>query len=266
MSLKIELDDRTHRAADAVLASYIDAADELLEKENYTAFVSTSMSAWVSFVQNAPGNDGANPTFDPKATGPHNDAIWVGVLRGPDIVSVFAVRKFHAPSGYYELVRDGRLWSKSPHDPIDILIDDAGPTGIVAHSGGHWVHPDYRGLGLSWLVPRYGQAISQRLWGQCFTGSVLMSGIRSAGLAENYGAQAVRPLIDGYFRPKNRNMQVFSAEYPAGHLVDRARNDRWLIVNNANKKMRDFAPLVRKRKNQPPIIHAAAVQRIVNVG
>lgn len=246
------------------LTGYLREADKLLAREGFDVIISRDMSRWVEILETAPGSDGVNPTFDPARTGPHDDAFWVGATKDNRIAAVFAMRLFHVEHGWYDLVRRGLLWSSPPGRPTPILIDEAGPTGAIGHSGGHWVHPDYRGIGLSWILPRYGQAWAQIIWSLGYITSVMMADVRKAGIGRNYGVERTRLLIDGWFWPRQTHKVVYAGEYSADHLVARAARDRSLIVNESDKKLRDFAPIARKRHDEPAIGDVKAVHHVVN--
>lgn len=232
-----------------VLTAYIREADQLLAREGFGLAISRNMGRWVQIMETAPGTDGANPTFDPAQTGPHDDAFWVAATVGGGVAAVFAIRLYLVEDGWYEVVRRGLLWSPPPGRALDILIEEPGPAGAIGHSGGHWVHPAYRGIGLSWILPRYGQAWAQVMWSLDYITSVQMSDVRNAGIGKNYGVERTKLMIDGWFWPRQQHKVVYAGEYSAPHLLERARIDRTLIMNERDKKMRDFAPIARKRQN-----------------
>lgn len=230
------------------LTGYLREADKLLAREGYDVLISRSMARWAEILRSAPGSDGVNPTFDPDLTGPHDDAFWVGATANGQVVAVFAIRLFMVRDGWYDLVRNGLLWTRPPGRATPILIDEPGPTGAIGHSGGHWVHPDYRGLGLSWILPRYGQAWAQVIWSLDFITSVMMSDVKNAGIGRNYGVERTRLLVDDWFWPRDQHKVVYAGEYSAAHVIERARQDRHLLTTGAGKRMRDFAPIARRRE------------------
>lgn len=235
--------------ATETLTGYLREADKLLAREGFDVLMSRDMTRWVEIMRSAPGSDGVNPTFDPGETGPHEDAFWVAATTNGQIVAVFAIRLFLVQDGWYDLVRNGLLWSRPPGRRTNILIDESGPTGAIGHSGGHWVHPTWRGQGLSWVLPRYGQAWAQTIWSLTCITSVMMSDVKNAGIGLNYGVERTRLLVDDWFWPREQHKVVYAGEYSGPHLLERARRDRNLIVSESDKKMRDFAPIARKRQN-----------------
>jgi hypothetical protein len=238
-----------------ILNGYLRAADQLLAREGYDVFISEDLRGWVNFMNSAPGTDGVNPTFNPDETGPHDQGFWLGVTRGDRIVSVFACRLYDGLDGYYDMIRQGLLWSAPPGRSMEIQIEGPGPSGIIAHPGGHWVHPEFRGRGLSWLVPRYGHAFTQLIWPVDFVAGVMMADVKKQGITFNYGTENTRLLINGWFWPKAKEMQVYSTEYSIECLLSRAQTDRDIIVNEPHKNMVDFAPIARKRDQKLAVAH-----------
>lgn len=234
----------------SLLDAYASMAGALLLREGFRLSIRTDMREWASVLRHAPATNGANPTFDPDQTGPALDAFWLCVETDDQIVAVAASKLIEADAGYYNYVRQGLLWSEPPGEPIDILISEAGPRGLLAHSGGLWVHPDFRRIGLSWLVPRLNQAWSQIEWGVDWIASVIFSDIHDKGLPLKYGSQSCRVLIDGWFAPKCQKELIYSAEYPGDHLLRRAASDLNLLHRHPDHKMRDLAPGRRQRHHQ----------------
>lgn len=242
----------------AVVDAYLEAAMGVLEREGFRISIDRDMRKWAAFLATAPRNAGVNPSFDPDRTGPHDDAFWIAVWSADAIVAVAASRLVHCER-YYDFVRTGLLWSRRPGRPVDILVTDPGFPGPMSHSGGLWVHPSFRGCGLSWVVPRMNQAISQLLWPIDDVASVIFQAVHDKGLPATYGAHRCRRLIDGYFWPTGRNELIFSAEYPGPHLVERADRDLDLMQNHRNKQMRDLAAMARQWNGEATVARAAAV-------
>lgn len=242
----------------ATTERYVDAAVALLHRDGLTLAVNRDMRRWAAFLQAAPGNAGVNPTFDPDFTGPHEDAYWIEVRDGDAVVAVATSRLISCP-GYYDFVRQGLLWSRPPGRPVAILIAESGWSGAMSHSGGLWVHPDARGSGLSWIVPRLNQAISQLMWPIENVASVIFSAVHDRGLPATYGAHRCRRLIEGYFWPTERTERIFSAEYPGPHLLARAQRDLNLLHEQGDKQMRHLALMARQGNSEATVCRAAAV-------
>lgn len=234
----------------SLLDAYATLAGALLLREGFKLTIQTDMREWASLLQNAPAANGANPTFDPDRTGPARDAFWLCVETNDRIVAVAASKLIETDIGYYDYVRQGLLWSRPPGEPLDILVPEPGPTGLLTHSGGLWVHPDFRRIGLSWLLPRLNQAWSQIEWGVDWIASVIFSDIHDKGLPLKYGSHRCRVLVDGWFAPKRRPELIYSAEYPGDHLLRRAAGDLDLLHRHPDHKMRDLAPGRRQRQHQ----------------
>lgn len=241
-------------APETTVRRYVHAAMDLLEREGLAVDVEHRMEDWAGTVRAGARNAGANPTFDPDATGPFepDHAFWLRVRRGDHVLAVAASRLIDC-GWYYHHVRAGLLWSRAPGRPVPILIDEPGFRGPLAHSGGFWVRPDARGTGLSWIIPRLNQAISQLVWPIEDVCSVIFAGVHDAGLPAAYGSHRCRLLVDGEFWPTGRRERIYSAEYPGHHMVARAQRDLDLMHAHPDQQMRDLAAVARQRNGQAAV-------------
>lgn len=238
--------------SDQALDSFFSVALAWIREQGFDMDIDTNMRNWASFVENALANDGANPAFNPDASGPHHDAFWVNLTFGGRTVATMAQRRIDCEEGYYEFLRSGRLWGNRIN-PIDILIRHPGVQGRVGHSGGLYVHPDFRRLGLSWYLPRVVQARAILEWGLSFIGSTHFEVLSKVGIVKNYGFQSKQLIVDGYFWPTGKNERIYAADFPASFIVERAVKDLASIAKNSNKQVRDLAPVVRKRKAETAV-------------
>lgn len=241
------------QSAVSILDQYIREAEELLLRSGYTATQNHDMPRWADIVANAPRSSGVNPTFNPAVSGPFRAAHWIELRSGGELAAVAAMRLFECPDGYYELVRQGLLWSRPPGRKTPIIIDRHGIGGAIAHSGGLYVRPEYRGDGLSWIVTRLNQAWAMRDWALNAIYGLMFSGIHDAGLTANYGAQSCPVMLEGEFWVTGTEVRIYSAEYPLPHLVARLVRDLGLLRHNRHKQVRDLAPLVAKRDNKAAV-------------
>lgn len=236
----------------AVLEDYLFAAVEMLSRDDLRITTETDMTGWVDVVANAPRSAGVNPTFNPAKTD-HADAYWLHVQHGSRTAAVIAARYIECPA-YYDFVRAGGLWSRDPASTIDILIDDSGPGGRLAHTGGLWVDPAYRGIGLSWLMPRFNHCFAALRWKLDSVTAMVFEGLKKTGIPEkNYGSEVSRLMIDGDFAPTGRPERITSLEYSLPFLVQRARHDSELIGDDGDQQMRDLAPIASQRNDQASI-------------
>jgi len=242
-----------------LLLSYRASATELLQRDKLTLVIDEDMTAFVRTLSGVPGNTGVNPSFNPAETD-HDAAVWIDVRQGSERAAVMAVRYIETPA-YYPWVRSGLLWARKPCPEIDIAIDDPTIGGRLAHTGGLWVHPRWRGTGLSWLLPRLIRVLALQLWQIDFSTGLVFEQLQRTGLAKkNYGAQRERFLFDGWFPPTGKRERLYALEYDRDYLLEGVRNDILLIRHNADKKMRDLAPIANQRKHQAPV-HAGNVAR-----
>jgi len=60
-------------------------------------------------------------------------------------------------------------------------------SGRVAFSGGAWYHPEFRGLGLSRILPRISRAYAHTRWQTDFTFSMVAPELVAKGVTKSYG-------------------------------------------------------------------------------
>lgn len=236
----------------AILEDYLFAATEMLSRDDLRITTETDMTGWVSIIERAPRSAGVNPTFNPAKTD-HRDAYWLHVRHGERTAAVIAARYIECPA-YYDFVRAGTLWSRDPAATVDILIDEPGPGGRLAHTGGLWVDPEYRGIGLSWLMPRFNHCMATLRWNLDSVTAMVFESLKKTGIPEkNYGSEVSRLMIDGDFAPTGRVERITSLEYSIPFLVERARHDSELIGNDGDQQMRDLAPIASQRHDQAAV-------------
>lgn len=235
----------------AAIEAYLLAATELLARDELTVTIESDMTGWVDIVANAPRSAGVNPTFNPAETD-HEDAYWLRARRGDETAAVLAARLIDC-AGYYAFVRRGGLWARTPLS-LDILVDDPLPSGRLAHTGGLWVAPAFRGIGLSWLLPRFNHCTAVVRWDVSDVTAMVFEGLKRTGIPDqNYGAEQSRLMLDGFFPPTGRAETITSLEYSRNFLVNRARNDAELIWHHRDEQMRDLAPIASQRNDQTTV-------------
>lgn len=248
--------DDEHRIP-RLVEEYHAAANDLLRRDDLWLSIGEDLCEFVRALQDAPGNRGVNPTFNPDVTGA-GIAVWIDVRTGPQRVAVMAVRLIET-AGYYNWVREGCLWGCGP---LELAISEPGPAGKLSHTGGLWVHPSWRGIGLSWLLPRLIRVLAIQLWNIDGSTGLVFESLHRTGLAtKNYGAQRARLLFDGWFPPTAQPERLFALEYDLDYLLKGMRDDVLLIRDQCNKKMRDLAPIAGKRDNQAAV-HADPSSRL----
>ncbi|SDF68992.1 hypothetical protein SAMN05660686_02078 [Thalassobaculum litoreum DSM 18839] len=232
---------------DEVLSTFESAMRRLAARSNFRVVVSTDMEAFVSFLGSAPGNDGVSPVFNPARV-EIEDAFWISVIHHDQVIGTNAQRLFDCTrAGYYDQIRSGAVFGSEPKAPIDLLHKEPGTRGRCSHSGGIYVHPSYRGTGLSWFLPHLGRAIAIRKWRIDMCYGMVFDSLRRTNIAEkNYGAQRVVQMYSGSFPHKAGDVLLWSVESEAGFLVERIRKSLFEISNSPNKQMGDFAPVVRR--------------------
>lgn len=244
-----------------ILSTYIDVADGLLSADGFALEIEEDLRSWRGIMQRASGTDGINPTFDPDKSGEPEDAYFLHVRSASGATAAVMAGRFIETDDYHDYVRRGLLWSPpSAPRPVATLLHEPGPSGRLSHCGGLWVDPEHRGIGLSWLVPRLNHAVAAHRWGVDGIVGVVFDRLLSKGVpTANYGVPDVRLCVDGWFWPTGRPERMFQTFTPADFLIKRTWDDLEQIRAGRNKKMRDFAPIARKRDDKPAVDNLALV-------
>jgi GNAT superfamily N-acetyltransferase len=168
------------------------------------------------------------PLFDPAFNEIREDeAYWIaGYDRSGDIVVVHAARFFDWTGTDLGVEFAGlRLWYKEPERwrrPGEICTI-TGPaaaivTGRCAYLGSMWFRPDFRGRGLSRLLPRINRAIALAQWGIDFNFSFIEPFVVTTGLIEQYGFSRHAPGVAFRNGPKG-DMDMHVMWMPRAELV-----------------------------------------------
>lgn len=236
---------------------YLVATAQLLARSGLRADLRTDLARWADHLAAAPGNTGLNPTFNPACHSriDPETAFWIALVdRKGSVAACMACRLFVTTS-YYDLMRTGRLWYTADRiAPINLLLDGTGPVGRVSHSGGLWVHPDCRGSGLSWVLPRLVGATALEAWSIDFHTGIVFAGLNAKRVPDrNYGVSRNLVAIDGYFPPTDRREVIYSVETPSIDILNRTATDVAEILRHPDKEVRDFAPIAKQRSNETPV-------------
>lgn len=249
------------RLIQGMLRAYIGAANDLFVRDGFRLTIEPDIRAWREIMRSAPGTDGINPTFDPDQSGEPEDVYFLHVRTFAGGTAAVMASRYIETDDYHDYVGRGLLWSPpgAPR-PVETVLEGLPPSGRLAHCGGLWVDPAFRGIGLSWLVPRLNHAVSAQRWGVDGVVGIVFDRLNAKGVpAANYGVPDLRLCVDGWFWPTGRRERMFQAFTPADFLIKRTWDDLEKIRAGGNKKMRDFAPIARKRNDQPAVHNLATV-------
>jgi hypothetical protein len=166
------------------------------------------------------GDAHLNQVFDPRCVEPGDRDFWLLVTdEWGDAVATHCLRRF-VVDDFYDLIRSQALWfGTRPHlvDPRFVVACEIPPFGgEVAHGGGLWVRPDYRGSAkLSFILPRLARAIALRIDPFDHDSAMIRNtpgdpprlADRKAGFMgrQVYGFARVHRFVDGWFPPEGRN-------------------------------------------------------------
>jgi GNAT superfamily N-acetyltransferase len=249
------------RLVQGILRAYIASVSELLDRDGFDLRIEGDLRSWRSVMEQASGTDGINPTFDPDKSGEPPDAYWLHIVGRSGRTAAVMAGRYIETDDYHDYVRRGLLWSppEAPQ-PVDTMLSGPGPAGVLSHCGGLWVDPAHRGIGLSWLIPRLNHAVAAHRWGVDGIVGVVFDRLLAKGVpTANYGVPDVRLCVDGWFWPTGRQERVFQTFTPADFLIKRTWDDLEKIRAGGDKKMRDFAPIARKRNDEPAVHNLTVV-------
>lgn len=164
-------------------------------------------------LRRAHGDHHLNQAFDPDHVRFDKRDFWLLIeQQDASPVATYCLRVLETENVYTEILTQ-RLWFGSgprlvdPRFEIDCAIPPFG--GVVASSGGMWVHPARRGAGVSWIVPRLARALALRNSSIEHDFGMVLNNPDPARLAvRNYGYARVEVMTDGWFPPEQADMTV----------------------------------------------------------
>ncbi len=168
------------------------------------------------------------PLFDPafNEIAP-DEAYWIaGYDQTGEIVAVHAARFFDwTGTDLGQEFSSLRLWYNEPERwrrPGEVCTITSPSaeivTGRCAYLGSMWFRPDFRGHGLSRLLPRINRAIALAHWGIDFNFSFIEPFVVATGLIEQYGFSRHTPGVAFRNGPKG-DMDMHVMWMPRAELV-----------------------------------------------
>lgn len=163
--------------------------------EALLAFNATQQESWYPLT----------PMYDPRLNRlMAENAFWISGRDGRgDIVATQCARFYDWRGTHFKAEFESlRLAYGDPAAarlPAEQAICDAPSanlvTGPVVFSGAGWYRPDFRGKGLSGLLPRISRALALTRWNTDFTYSFIEPKLVAKGIAARYGYSRVEPGI-----------------------------------------------------------------------
>jgi GNAT superfamily N-acetyltransferase len=136
------------------------------------------------------------PVFDPRFGGvtPDNSFCVIGRTALGKVVAAHAARIFEwKDTNFVEELKSLRLFYSNPQlmqqsgEVCSVSADLACEIkGRVVYSGAAWVHPDYRGRGLTAILPKFAKAYAYTRWQPHFIASLMTEAIHSAGFFHHF--------------------------------------------------------------------------------
>lgn len=194
------------------IQAYMERAIVEVEGMGLRPVVSSDMEAWAGFLAAAPSIAAVTTTFDPQFSYVHpGNCYWLSLRDSRDNVAGCICFRLFLTDDIITLIRSWRLFfDKAPlleiHpltlvNPSDIPII----SGRVGYGGGYWLHPDYRGRGLSRLLPRMNRALGLRHFDVDWAFGLTKDSEDRATMITDLGLPNRFSCIRGYFPPRGEH-------------------------------------------------------------
>lgn len=123
-----------------------------------------------------------------------NGAAFIGRNRGEPVAAYVVKFLDWSATNFKAEAESLRFFYADPHrdsnpgECCNVNAPNAAElSGLLAHVGGAWFRPDYRGVGLAEIIPRLGRAYSLARWGIDASFGVIMSHHLDTGLDRRLG-------------------------------------------------------------------------------
>jgi len=145
----------------------------------------------------------AMPLFDPEASRLESRAFFLEAreVEGDRTIGTVAARCYTLiDSTLKEEIESLRLFHRDPSHSAaaDESCNCEAPgaarlSGRICYSGGGWVHPEFRGQGLTLILPRISRVLAHRLWKTDYTVSLVEPVLAEKGVVCSYGYRNIEP-------------------------------------------------------------------------
>ena len=171
------------------------------------------------------------PTFDFEIGGAnaHNAMCLFGYDRSGDVVATQAVRIFDCSHGTLAQEAESlRMFYADPSRqrlPGEICITttaDIAICGCIALCGAVWYRPDYRGLGLSAIMPRLARAYAFVRWQSTLTTALMDERVVRGGITDRNGFTKMASALKWHNSPRGDRSFIFAWMDTAEMLDDLA--------------------------------------------
>lgn len=141
------------------------------------------------------------PLFDPACGGITNDNSFCILGHNPqgEVVATQAARLYDwADSSFHEEASSLRLFYAEParlkgeREQVEVTAPVARKlSGAVIFAGGIWYRPDYRGIGLPYILPWLSRCYAYTRWKHDFSLSIMAEEVYKRGMAQRSGYSKV---------------------------------------------------------------------------
>lgn len=208
--------------------------------------VESDLADWVRHMERAPRITAVSPSFDPRRSHLHpGNSFWISVRDQSGAIVACSCHRLFRTTDVRSLIASHRLFfDKKPileFAPVHITLPKDTPeiAGRVAYGGGYWVDPDYRGIGLTDLIPRISRFLSFRHFEPDWNIALLKNTEKRRAMARNgFGVAHQAPCIDGYYPPDRKHASYQLAYMSAAEMLQQA----YLEKDNPVRSLARTAP------------------------
>jgi len=187
---------------------------EKFEKLGLSVEVSDDFEAYREVAESVPEPLGLSGTFDPRISNiTREPSFWMCFKDDRDrVVGTRAARVFDTHDFYSE-IHSMRFFSKLP--PIDYrapgIVDENLPelSGRIGYGGSIWLHPDWRGEGISGNIAKIGRLAMLAHDGIDYFVGFLETAVKARKVGvKTWGVAHRTKLFDGYYPARDKEMEV----------------------------------------------------------
>ncbi|WP_285580340.1 hypothetical protein [Herbidospora sp. NBRC 101105] len=203
-----------------------DACAERAGRHGLSLHLTDDLQNWAGVVGAAMGADGVNPTFDPaRSRIAPGSAFHLSALDESGDVAACGAGRLFVTRDFAALIESLALWFDPVPPDMAAGIELATPvpalSGRIAHVGGLWVHPRFRGSGLSLTMARLVRATALDLFDADWDTWVAFQDV---AFRSTYGTATTVLCVDGFFPPRGRAERVFLSYATGDQVMDVVRD------------------------------------------
>lgn len=177
--------------------------------------VDDDLQKWKEHIESAPGGSGASRTLDPALNDVRpGNSFWVYLKDASDRIVVCHANRFIETEDFVqEFILTHRFFGdRFPtlhHFPVQSCDSIPVIRGRIDFGAGTWVHPDFRGKGLSGLISRTGRSLALRHYLlDYYVAFIVATGRRRQYGSDGLGLSNRRQLLTGRYPGRGGELDV----------------------------------------------------------